>query len=78
MNETDLCFTPATELADAVEARSCRMSKSLPQVLNRIARLEPKLNAFAYVAAKEAMEAARRLTMPLPKASPSVRCTACR
>ena len=58
MNETDLCFTPATELADAIRAKKLSSVEITSAVLNRIQRLEPKLNAFAYLAVEEAMDAA--------------------
>jgi Asp-tRNA(Asn)/Glu-tRNA(Gln) amidotransferase A subunit family amidase len=48
MNETDLCYTPATELADAIRAKKLSSVEITSAVLNRIQRLEPKLNAFAY------------------------------
>src|SRR5690348_6602546 len=59
MNDTELCFTPATELADAIRARTVSAVEVTSAVLDRITRLEPKLNAFAYLAADEAMDAAR-------------------
>jgi aspartyl-tRNA(Asn)/glutamyl-tRNA(Gln) amidotransferase subunit A len=59
MSDTDLCFMPATELLDALRAKKVSAVEITTAVLDRIARLEPKLNAFAYVAADEAMDAAR-------------------
>ena len=58
MNETDLCYTPATELVDAIRARKLSAVEITTAVLNRVTRLEPRLNAFAYLAAEEAMDAA--------------------
>ena len=58
MNETDLCFTPATELVDAVRAKKLSAVEITTAVLKRAAALEPRLNAFAYLAAEEAMDAA--------------------
>ena len=79
MNETDLCFTPATELADAIRAKKLSAVEITTAVLNRITRLEPKLNAFAYLAAEEAMDAAQKPPIARwPRASRSGRCTACR
>src|SRR5262249_20967516 len=54
MSDTDLCFLPATELADAIRAKKVSAVEITSAVLDRIARLEPKLNAFAYLAAEEA------------------------
>jgi len=59
MNETDLCFAPATELTAAIRDKKVSAVEITTAVLKRIARLEPKLNAFAYLAAEEAMDAAR-------------------
>jgi len=59
MNDTDICFTPATELIVAIRAKKLSAVELTRGVLDRIAALEPKLNAFAYLAADEAMEAAR-------------------
>ena len=58
MNETDLCFTPATELVDAIRAKKLSAVEITTAVLNRATALEPRLNAFAYLAAEEAMDAA--------------------
>ena len=70
MNETDLCYTPATELADAIRAKKLSAVEITSAVLNRIKRLEPKLNAFAYLAAEEAMDAAQAADRALAKGEP--------
>src|SRR5215831_6656974 len=59
MNETDICFMPGVELADAIRAKKLSAVEVTTAVLDRIAVLEPKLNAFAYLAAEEAMDGAR-------------------
>jgi aspartyl-tRNA(Asn)/glutamyl-tRNA(Gln) amidotransferase subunit A len=59
MTDSELCFTPATELADAIRAKNVSAVEVTTAVLDRINRLEPKLNAFAYLAADEALDAAR-------------------
>src|SRR5882724_12597095 len=58
MDKLDLCFTPATELATAIRAKQLSSVEITSTVLERIAALEPKLNAFAHLAAEEAMDAA--------------------
>jgi aspartyl-tRNA(Asn)/glutamyl-tRNA(Gln) amidotransferase subunit A len=58
MNETDLCFTPASGLVDAIRAKKLSAVEITTAVLNRAAALEPKLNAFAYLASEEAMDVA--------------------
>lgn len=70
MNETDLCFTPATDLAEAVRTRRLSAVEITTAVLNRIGRLEPRLNAFAYLAADEAMAAARAADQALASGQP--------
>src|SRR6478735_10837646 len=60
MDKTELCFTPATELAGAIRAKELSAVEITSTVLERIAALEPKLNAFAHLAAEEAMEAAAK------------------
>ena len=70
MNETDLCFTPATELVDALRARKLSAVEITATVLKRITALEPKLNAFAYLAAEEAMDAAQAADRALAKGDP--------
>ena len=60
MDKTELCFTPATELAGAIRAKKLSSVEITSTVLERIAALEPKLNAFAHLAAEEAMEAAAK------------------
>src|ERR1700720_2995502 len=58
MDEIDLCFMPATELVGAIRAKQLSAVEITSTVLDRIAALEPKLNAFAHLAAEQAMEAA--------------------
>src|SRR5215207_1442531 len=70
MNETDLCFTPATELADAIRNKKLSSVEITSAVLNRIKRLEPTLNAFAYLADEEAMDAAQAADRRLGKGDP--------
>src|SRR5262245_32883694 len=70
MNETDICFMPGLELADAIRARKLSAVELTSAVLDRIAVLEPKLNAFAYLAAGEAMEDARAADRALANGAP--------
>ena len=59
MNATDLCFTPATELATMIRARRLSPVEMTRAVLERIERVNPKLNAFCTLTADAAMERAR-------------------
>src|SRR5258708_38339490 len=67
MDETDLCFTPATELVAAIRAKQLSSVEITTTVLERIAALEPKLNAFAHRAAEEAMDAAAKADSALAR-----------
>jgi Asp-tRNA(Asn)/Glu-tRNA(Gln) amidotransferase A subunit family amidase len=59
MNATDLCFTPATELARLYRARQLSPVEVTEAVLARIDRLNPRLHAFLTVTADHARELAR-------------------
>ena len=49
MNEADLCYTPATELAGLIRRKQISPVEVIDAVLGRIEALEPKINAFATV-----------------------------
>jgi aspartyl-tRNA(Asn)/glutamyl-tRNA(Gln) amidotransferase subunit A len=70
MDKTDLCFMPAVALADAIRAKDLSAVEVASAVLDRIAALEPKLNAFAYLAAEEALTAAEEADRALMKGKP--------
>ena len=59
MNATELCFTPATELAVLIRAREVSPREVMEAVLARIEALEPSLNAFAHLTVDAARAAAR-------------------
>ena len=59
MNPTDLCYTPATELAALIRTKKLSPVELTKAVLERIEKLNPKLNAFCTVTADDAMKAAR-------------------
>jgi Asp-tRNA(Asn)/Glu-tRNA(Gln) amidotransferase A subunit family amidase len=54
-----LCFTPATELAAAIRARRLSPVELVDAVLERIARLNPRLNAYLTVVDAGARQRAR-------------------
>src|SRR3954453_7655975 len=56
---SELCFTPATELARAIAARELSPIELLDAVLDRIEELQPRLNAFCLLRAEEARREAR-------------------
>jgi aspartyl-tRNA(Asn)/glutamyl-tRNA(Gln) amidotransferase subunit A len=59
MNATDLCFTPATDLAALIRRKELSPVEVTETVLARIARLNPALNAFCTVTAEAALAEAR-------------------
>src|SRR2546428_8183863 len=56
----DLCYMPATELADAIRAKRISAVEVTDAVLGRIDRVNPVVNAFVTVVADQAREAARQ------------------
>jgi aspartyl-tRNA(Asn)/glutamyl-tRNA(Gln) amidotransferase subunit A len=59
MNSEDLGFLPATQLAELVRTKRVSPVETTRTLLDRITALEPRVNAFAYLAADQAMNAAR-------------------
>lgn len=60
MDATELCFTPAIELAGLIRRRELSPLEILRAVLERIERLNPKLNAYVLIHAERALQDARR------------------
>ena len=60
MRKEDLPFLPATELASLIKAREVSPVEVVAAYLERIDRLNPKLNAFITVCHDQAMEASRQ------------------
>ena len=59
MNATDLCYTPATRLAAMIRAKEISPVELTRTVLERIERVNPKVNAFCVVLAEQALATAR-------------------
>ncbi len=59
MDATDLCFTPATELAAVIRRRTLSPVEIMDAVLARIEALNPRLNAYLTVDAEGAREQAK-------------------
>ncbi len=59
MDSDELGFMPATELAELIRTKKISPVEYTRGLLDRIEKLEPKVNAFAYLAADRAMDAAR-------------------
>jgi len=61
MASDDLCYWPLTRLADAIRGRELSARDATGAVLERIARLEPRLKAFVTVTDERARERAALL-----------------
>ena len=59
MDTTDLCFTPATELAAMMRRRTLSPVELMDAVLARIEALNPRLNAYLAIDAERAREQAK-------------------
>jgi Asp-tRNA(Asn)/Glu-tRNA(Gln) amidotransferase A subunit family amidase len=60
MQNEDLCYLPATELAAAIRTRRLSPVELTTAILDRIAQLNPKINAYCTVVAEAALAAARQ------------------
>jgi aspartyl-tRNA(Asn)/glutamyl-tRNA(Gln) amidotransferase subunit A len=65
-NET-LAFTPAVQLAEMIRRKQLSPVELMTALLERIEALNPRVNAFAYLAADAAMDAAKRAEAALMK-----------
>ena len=59
MTNEELCFTPATELARRIRDKAVSPVEITRAVLERVERLNPKLNAICTLTAESALDAAR-------------------
>jgi len=59
MNAADLCYTPATRLAAMIRAKEISPVELTRTVLERIERVNPKVNAFCVVLKDQALASAR-------------------
>jgi aspartyl-tRNA(Asn)/glutamyl-tRNA(Gln) amidotransferase subunit A len=59
MDSETIGFMPATEWAARIRAKEISPMEAMRALLDRIQRLDPKVNAFAYFAPEQAMDAAR-------------------
>ena len=60
MDTETLGFMPATELAELIRTKQLSPVEYMRGLLDRITALDPKVNAFAYLAGDQAMDAARK------------------
>lgn len=59
MEATDLCYTPATQLAAAIRTKQVSPVEVVDAVLARIERLNPTINAYCTMTAELARTTAR-------------------
>jgi aspartyl-tRNA(Asn)/glutamyl-tRNA(Gln) amidotransferase subunit A len=59
MHDEELCYTPATELARRIRARSLSPLELMQAVIDRAQRLNPKLNALCELTAESALAQAK-------------------
>ncbi|MER9819855.1 amidase family protein [Mesorhizobium sp. M0129] len=60
MTPQNICFIPAVEVAKLIRTKEISPLEYIRALLARIAELEPKVNAFAYLAADRAMNDAKK------------------
>ncbi len=70
MTDEDLGFMPATELGPMIRQKKISPVEVVSTLLARIERLEPKVNAFAHVAADRAMAQAKQAEAKLMSGGP--------
>ena len=70
MTPTELCFTPATELAALMRSRVLSPVELTRAVLERIERINPAVNAFCTLTADAALAAAREAEEAVMKGRP--------
>jgi aspartyl-tRNA(Asn)/glutamyl-tRNA(Gln) amidotransferase subunit A len=70
MSATALCYTPASELAGLIRAKKLSPVELTGAVLERVERLNPRLNAFCAVTANAALAAAREAEDAVTKGRP--------
>jgi aspartyl-tRNA(Asn)/glutamyl-tRNA(Gln) amidotransferase subunit A len=72
MATDELCWLSATELSALIRRRKVSPVEVIDAVLDRIARLNPRLNAFVTVTAAEARRAARAAERALARRRPAL------
>jgi len=60
MNETEICYLSAVEMAKAIRAKELSPVEIMGAVLNRIERINPKINAYCTIVAESAMKQAEQ------------------
>ena len=64
---TDLCFTPARQLARLLKTRKVSATELLRAFIARIERINPRINAIVTFLPEEALKAAKALGLTIPQ-----------
>ena len=67
MTDQDLCFLPATLLVQMIRAKQVSPVEVMQAIINRVERLEPKINAFAYFDGDRALDRAKAAQVQLAR-----------
>jgi aspartyl-tRNA(Asn)/glutamyl-tRNA(Gln) amidotransferase subunit A len=70
MNAVDLCFMPATDLAGAIRAKEISPVQAVEAVLDRIAAINPSINAIVTVTEELARTTARDVEKRITRGEP--------
>ena len=70
MNKTDLCYTSAKELSSMIVRKELSPVEVMETVLERVEKLNPKLNAICTVTPERAMDKARQAEQALQQGKP--------
>jgi amidase len=70
MSATELCFTPATELARLIRAKQVSAVEAMQAHLGQIERVNPQVNAIVTLLPERALEGARAADAALARGEP--------
>jgi aspartyl-tRNA(Asn)/glutamyl-tRNA(Gln) amidotransferase subunit A len=70
MDSDDLAFTPAVTVAEQIRTKQLSPVEYLQTLLERIERLDPRVNAFVHLDAGPAMDAAKRAEAAVMRGGP--------
>jgi aspartyl-tRNA(Asn)/glutamyl-tRNA(Gln) amidotransferase subunit A len=70
MDQTDLCFIPATQLKGLISRREISPVEITEAILSRIEHLQPQINAFSTVCGEQALKAAHKAESEITKGKP--------
>ena len=65
--DSELCFAPATELRTKIDNKEISIVELTQLFIDRIQRLNPKLNAFLTICEEQALDAAQEAQQDMEK-----------